>query len=99
MNDTMSTETGHRYHPPEPTRQQSPVVRRVGFIDRIALYLGVALVSWSRRPRAVAAEPLIRTITSTDAAHSQAREFMREAHAHAQERERAQQVYPRFIIR
>jgi hypothetical protein len=33
-------------HPPQPAR-------RVGFIDRTALRIGIALVSWSRRPVAL----------------------------------------------
>jgi len=52
MNSTLSTAPGRHDHPPQPTapvRQQ----RRVGLVDRMALHLGVALITWSRRPRAV----------------------------------------------
>ncbi len=33
--------------------QQKRAIRRVGLLDRVALHVGVALVAWSRRPRAV----------------------------------------------
>jgi hypothetical protein len=53
MNTTLATER----------RQDSPVhhendarpVRRVGLIDRAALHLGMALITWGRRPAASAA--------------------------------------------
>lgn len=43
-NSTLLTATGH---PPQHSRSQT---RRVGFLDRAALRVGVALVTWSRRP-------------------------------------------------
>lgn len=49
MTNTLATHTGrstqHERQPTEPV-----VVRRVGLLDRTALHLGVALVTWSRRP-------------------------------------------------
>jgi hypothetical protein len=38
-------------HPPSRTRPHPP--RHVGLADRVALHLGLALITWSRRPRAV----------------------------------------------
>ena len=50
MNPTVSTAPGLHSHPPQPV--ESPAardVRRVGLLDRTALHLGVALITWSRR--------------------------------------------------
>jgi hypothetical protein len=39
-------------HPPQlASVETSRVVRRVGLVDRIALRIGLALITWSRRPR------------------------------------------------
>ena len=48
MNTTLSTsvDTHHQYHPPQPVAR----VRRVRLADRVALHLGLALITWSRRP-------------------------------------------------
>jgi hypothetical protein len=51
MNSTLATE---RRHQPSIHDQPQPV-RRVGFIDRAALHLGVALIKWGRRPGATPA--------------------------------------------
>jgi hypothetical protein len=42
---------GHQDHPPQPvlTTEWSRA-RRVGLLDRAALHLGVALITWGRRP-------------------------------------------------
>jgi hypothetical protein len=46
---TVPTDPGRHDHPPEQPR----LVRRVTLIDRAALHLGVALITWGRRPLAV----------------------------------------------
>lgn len=51
MNETVTTAPGRHDHPPGPTL--SHTVRRVGALDRVALHVGVALIKWGRRPRAV----------------------------------------------
>ncbi len=44
-------ETRLHEHPPQPVvNLHNTVVRRVGLLDRIALHVGVALISWGRRP-------------------------------------------------
>ena len=51
MNTTLSTPTSRLDHPPQ---QQAVVrVRRVGLFDRMALRVGLALVTWGRRPLVV----------------------------------------------
>lgn len=54
MNTSLSTVPGRHDHPPQPVRPEVHHRKgRVGFVDRLALHLGVALVTWSRRPLAV----------------------------------------------
>ena len=53
MNSTLSTVPRRHDHPPQPTERYEYVVRRVGLIDRVALRLGVALITWGRRPSAI----------------------------------------------
>ena len=53
MNTTLSpAQLRSTTHPPQPvetaTGDYEP--RRVGFIDRLALHVGVALITWGRRP-------------------------------------------------
>ncbi|MEO7348842.1 MAG: hypothetical protein ABIW32_03120 [Terrimesophilobacter sp.] len=44
-------ETRRHEHPPQLVVHMHPTVaRRVGLVDRIALHLGVALITWGRRP-------------------------------------------------
>jgi hypothetical protein len=60
MNTTLETRPSQHNHPPSAVEQREPVdaferfeprpVRRVGLADRVALRVGVALVTWSRRP-------------------------------------------------
>jgi hypothetical protein len=51
MNTTLSTNSGRRTHPPEPLRRvEQHEIRRVNLLDRLALHLGVALITWGRRP-------------------------------------------------
>ncbi|MET0715579.1 MAG: hypothetical protein ABWY57_11760 [Mycetocola sp.] len=49
MNKQLVAVPGHRGHPPQPFQDERPV-RRVGVLDRAALHLGVALITWGRRP-------------------------------------------------
>ena len=54
MNTTLSTTRGRHDHPPQPAGEQPQhLVRRVSLLDRAALHLGVALITWGRRPLAV----------------------------------------------
>ncbi len=54
MNATLQQEAQQHDQQLRPQHeQQYRPVRRVGLVDRVALHVGVALVAWSRRPRAV----------------------------------------------
>jgi tRNA A37 threonylcarbamoyladenosine biosynthesis protein TsaE len=53
MNTTLSTTPGRHDHPPEHLDQHHRPVRRVGLLDRLALHVGIALITWGRRPAAV----------------------------------------------
>jgi hypothetical protein len=57
MNTTLSTPVDHQKnnHPPS-RRTHGSTVRRVSLADRVALHLGLALITWSRRPRTLAPE-------------------------------------------
>lgn len=53
MNSTLSNKTlvagqSPQQHPPQPTPMRR--VRRLTWLDRTALYLGVALIRWGSRP-------------------------------------------------
>jgi hypothetical protein len=50
VNTTLSTTESRHEHPPQPIAQAQPT-RHVSLLDRVALHLGVALITWSRRPR------------------------------------------------
>lgn len=50
MNTTLSTIPGRHDHPPQQVLRPAP---RVSTLDRLALHVGVALIKWGRRPRAV----------------------------------------------
>ena len=51
MNTVLSTAPGRHGHPPHPSHPTEPrLVRRVSLIDRAALHLGLALITWGRRP-------------------------------------------------
>lgn len=56
MNTTLPTAPSRHDHPPQPIERTAPRVRRVGVIDRVALHLGVALITWSRRPSVASRE-------------------------------------------
>ena len=57
MSTTLETRSSQHTHPPSTPEQletferfEARPVRRVGLVDRVALRVGVALVTWSRRP-------------------------------------------------
>ncbi|GAA3873446.1 hypothetical protein GCM10022381_15510 [Leifsonia kafniensis] len=52
MNTHLAPMPGLQDCPPQPesTPEVRPPVRRVGHLDRAAMYLGIALIRWSRRP-------------------------------------------------
>lgn len=54
MNTTLTPTTRHEHPPHEATIQHAPhpplVPRRLRFVDRAALHLGMALIRWGRRP-------------------------------------------------
>lgn len=52
MNAVLTAPSRVQHPPPQPPAQ----VRRVGFVDRLALRLGLALVMWGRRPVRVRTE-------------------------------------------
>ena len=63
MHTTLSTAVDEKnlkhsnaLHPQVVSLHSHPV-RRVGLVDRVALHVGLALVTWSRRPAARAAQP------------------------------------------
>ena len=57
MNTVLSTLVDEQNHTHPPSRAGSSTVRTVGLADRVALHLGLALITWSRRPRTVAPVP------------------------------------------
>ncbi|WP_411699144.1 hypothetical protein [Conyzicola sp.] len=54
MKIESTTLPGRHDHPPQPVSSARPAVarpaRRVGLLDRAALHLGLALITWGRRP-------------------------------------------------
>jgi hypothetical protein len=64
MNTVLSTRVDeqHRQHPPSAHAGERGNVRanRVGPLDRVALHLGLALITWSRRPRKAASRATSR---------------------------------------
>lgn len=52
MNTLTSTPVDTSNHPPSHTP-----VRRVSLPDRVALHVGLALITWSRRPHTLPAQP------------------------------------------
>ncbi|MBH0129486.1 hypothetical protein [Salinibacterium sp. NK8237] len=92
MNELLAASKDRHAHPPEPDPVEQPTtraVRRVGPIDRLALHLGVALITWSRRPGRARGHAR----TAARAQHQLSRERLEQARA------REEQNYPRFIIR
>jgi hypothetical protein len=55
MNTVLSTPVDEQNHTHPPSSlEQRTTVRNVTLADRAALHLGLALITWSRRPRTVA---------------------------------------------
>jgi hypothetical protein len=79
MNTTVSTHVDKTGHPPSSVH--TAPVRRVSLPDRLALHLGLALITWSRRPHTAVGRP---TWTDAYARNERARERA--------ERERAWQL-------
>lgn len=50
MNTVLSTPVDEQRHHHPPSGQAPARLRRVGLVDRVALHLGLALITWSRRP-------------------------------------------------
>lgn len=51
MNTTLATPGRHEsIHEHETRSIETQAVRRVGIVDRAALHLGIALITWGRRP-------------------------------------------------
>jgi len=50
MQTTLTATQSRHDHPPQPSLAQ---VRRVGLVDRLALRIGIALITWGRRPRTI----------------------------------------------
>jgi hypothetical protein len=57
MNTVLSTRVDEEKNNHPPARVQLARERRVGLADRVALHLGLALITWSRRSRRVAPRP------------------------------------------
>lgn len=53
MNTQLTIDRRHEHPPQTGERIQ---VRRVGLLDRAALHLGLALITWGRRPGAMRSE-------------------------------------------
>ncbi len=56
MNTVLTTTPGRLDGPPSPTHEPPPAVRtraRLRVLDRLALHFGLALITWSRRSRAL----------------------------------------------
>lgn len=50
----VSTISGRHEHPPQPVHaHEERSARRVGLLDRAALHLGIALITWGRRTRKI----------------------------------------------
>jgi hypothetical protein len=82
MNTVLSTpvDEQNQTHPPS-SLEHRVTVRNVTLADRAALHLGLALITWSRRPRTVAPR------SASDELHTR-----REAAAARVERERLWQL-------
>ncbi len=67
MNTPSVTGSGLLDRPPPTVRTlQSRPERRVGLLDRAALHLGVALITWGRRPARRGRPALTRNIRPND---------------------------------
>ena len=57
MNTTLSAPVDEQNHKHPPTLGNHSGARTVSIADRVALHVGVALITWSRRPRTLAPQP------------------------------------------
>ena len=57
MNTMLSTPVDEQNHKHPPSLPNHSDGGTLSLADRAALHLGVALITWSRRPRTVAAQP------------------------------------------
>jgi len=69
MNTTLPTAAGRLDTEHTVVHLAAPPARRVGLLDRLALHAGLALITWSRRPRRIA---------RTDESHEHELELVRE---------------------
>ena len=69
MNDTLTTAGRHDQH----LHQPAPPLQPLGTVDRVALFVGVALIRWTERPRTPRPQ---RPASHEDAARAQ-RELQR----------------------
>lgn len=76
MNNQLTTVPRRYDHPPQP--DPAPAwrpARRVGLLDRAALHLGVALITWGRRPvrreRPVVSRETLETRRSLERLHEE----------------------------
>ncbi len=58
MNTVLSTHVDEQRHQHPPSGRTPARANRVGLVDRVALHLGLALITWSRRPRRLTGSPL-----------------------------------------
>lgn len=49
MNRLLPAPTSRPDHPPQPSPTVPQSARRVGYLDRLALRAGIALITWGRR--------------------------------------------------
>ena len=54
MNTMLSTHVDEQNYEHPPSRTELTKSRHITLADRVALHLGLALITWSRRPRTVA---------------------------------------------
>jgi hypothetical protein len=57
VNTMMSTHVDEQNYEQPPSQRERATSRHVTLADRVALHLGLALITWSRRPRTVAPQP------------------------------------------
>jgi hypothetical protein len=50
MNTVLSTHVDEQRNQHPPSQHTPARANRVGLVDRVALHLGLALITWSRRP-------------------------------------------------
>ncbi|HEX4444131.1 MAG TPA: hypothetical protein VHZ81_11210 [Galbitalea sp.] len=57
MNTSLSAQVDQTHHHPPSSPVRAATVRRVSLPDRVALHVGLALITWSRRPHTVDVRP------------------------------------------